>query len=1105
MAIPEEGPRDAPHEHDRTTRALLCPEAVHQEESAPPRCIVGECPDARLKERIGSVHKRLLRLAGVSASFMLVATALAVAKPPVTLAATHVVNPWFGAVQYANPAYATEVNPYIQAQTAAGTTQGKQLAAAATTVENQSTAFWLDSRDSLLGQNGKTGLVTYLNGALALQGNSATNAPVVVTLVVYDLPGRDCGATGSAVSDWQPAWDDPAAHAADIDAYKSTFITPIMSTIGEQKYQYLRFAMIIEPDAIGNILTNQYQNPYGTSLIMSQNCAADVSIYEQGIAYALSQFRMANDAYYKNIYSFLDITNSAWESWRIDDTRQNEPDAGSEYKKIVKMAGDESQPTTLGYNTVDGFVSNISSYAPVQENFPNQYMVGSTIDANGKVIGGTSVNSAPFYSVGQRDVDELSFVNDMRTELINYGGFPPSTLNFAIDTSRNGWGGPLRPNIYRFPGSLIPGTLPTNVTDFVKGRWDERLSSSNWCNQSGAGIGVRPMAISATPALVTGSLQYIDAFLWVKTPGESDGSSNAGPGYDPMCDPLLINPTKFVNTGALANTPAAGQFNNAQFTELLTNAYDSLGVFTPPGQPGSPSASGSGTASLSVPGPTSSSVLADRNPRAQTRLAALAAPYHGGPTSSSVLAAPAYGVTVSWLAPDSTGGSPILSYTVTASNGQTCTTGPTQMYCLVSGLPSGTYTFTVKATNAIGTGPASVPTAPVTVTAATKPGAPTNVTASWSAGLYVSWTPPANNGGSAITGYTVTSSPSAGSCTTGSSQNFCSWMSPNFTPGTIYTFTVTATNAVGTGPASSPSNGVTPPLAAPWPPVGLSVVAGNGQATLRWVAPPSNGGSAITGYTVTASPGGRTCTTTGLSCTVTGLTNGTSYTLTVTARNSVGTSGGASTSVTPVATTTAPGAPTNVTGTAGNASATINWVAPASNGGSAITGYTVTASSGGRTCTTTGALTCTVTGLTNGTSYTFTVKATNAVGSSVASAAVTVKPVAAGTATCSATVSTTSTWMSGTNGYGQVSVSVKAGSVSITSWTVTIVWPKTMTIAGTASSGTVTGSGTKTFTVKNVSYNGSLSAGASTTSNPGFQVYGSGAYAAPTTVTCSAT
>ena len=82
---------------------------------------------------------------------------------------------------------------------------------------------------------------------------------------------------------------------------------------------------------------------------------------------------------------------------------------------------------------------------------------------------------------------------------------------------------------------------------------------------------------------------------------------------------------------------------------------------------------------------------------------------------------------------------------------------------------------------------------------------------------------------------------------------------------------------------------------------------------------------------------------------------------------------------------TAPSTPTAVTATPANTQAAVSWTAPASNGGSPITGYTVTAAPGGRTATTTGARTATVAGLTNGTAYTFTVRAVNVAGTSAAS------------------------------------------------------------------------------------------------------------------------
>jgi hypothetical protein len=178
------------------------------------------------------------------------------------------------------------------------------------------------------------------------------------------------------------------------------------------------------------------------------------------------------------------------------------------------------------------------------------------------------------------------------------------------------------------------------------------------------------------------------------------------------------------------------------------------------------------------------------------------------------------------------------------------------------------------------------------------------------------------------------------------------------------------------------------PATAPAAPTGLAAVPSSHTLALTWTAP-ADGGSPITGYTVTYTPAGGapTSVATGSaapSFTLGGLTNGTSYGVTVKATNAVGTGlDSAPVNATPDA--VAPSAPQSVSAVASNGAATVSFAAPSSDGGSGVTGYTVTASTG-EVATGAGSP-IVVTGLANGTARTFTVTATNAKGTSPASAA----------------------------------------------------------------------------------------------------------------------
>lgn len=224
----------------------------------------------------------------------------------------------------------------------------------------------------------------------------------------------------------------------------------------------------------------------------------------------------------------------------------------------------------------------------------------------------------------------------------------------------------------------------------------------------------------------------------------------------------------------------------------------------------------------------------------------------------------------------------------------------------------------------------------IQLTVRDKPDPPTAVTAEThlSKTVTVSWSAGANNG-APIEKFTVHWSGGSKDC--GAATN-C--LIDTLQNDTLYTFTVTAWNAVGESSSSDPSNQVRPDVK-PDPPGTPVGTFGDKQIALTWPAAKTDG-SPVKSYTVRVSPGGTTQETAGTSLTWTGLTNGTSYTFQVQAHNSDANPSdwsSASAGVVPAGPPLQPAAPTVKKDPVSNLapSATVSWTAPNGNGDNNMT------------------------------------------------------------------------------------------------------------------------------------------------------------------------
>jgi cellulose 1,4-beta-cellobiosidase len=417
-------------------------------------------------------------------------------------------------------------NPFVGAKVYVNPDWSKKAAAepGGSKVSNQPTGVWLDSIAAIEAPAG-SGYTTSLRKHL---DNALAQGATLAEFVIYNLPGRDCSALAS----------NGELGPTEIDKYKTSYIDPIAKIEADPKYASIRIVNIIEIDSLPNLVTNAGGTAGSTETCATMKANGN---YVTGVQYALSKLHAAGS----NNYEYIDAAHHGWLGW------------DSNFGPSAEMLASTAKGATGGVDTVDGFITNTANYSALTEPF---------LKVNG-TVNGQQVRQSKWVDWNQY-VDELSFAQAFREKLVS-SGFN-AKIGMLIDTSRNGWGGANRPTA---------ASTSTDLNTFVnESRVDRRLHAGNWCNQSGAGLGERPKA-APEPG--------IDAYVWIKPPGESDGSSKlipkgadnpGGKGFDQMCDPTYGGNARNGSnkTGALPDAPISGAWFSAQFRELMANAYPPL-------------------------------------------------------------------------------------------------------------------------------------------------------------------------------------------------------------------------------------------------------------------------------------------------------------------------------------------------------------------------------------------------------------------------------------------------------------------------------------------------------------------------------------------------
>ncbi|MDQ1743525.1 MAG: endoglucanase [Pseudonocardiales bacterium] len=330
----------------------------------------------------------------------------------------------------------------------------------------------------------------------------AAGKKTVATMVIYDVPGRDCSqySSGGAGSD--------AAYRAWVDGFAA----------GLAKDQ--RVIVIVEPDGLANLPSDC------PAAYPGQDVAALTAGRIADIRYAGTAIRRADP----RALVYLDAGNSAWHN--VGDIADRLEQAGVTDVQgfSLNVSNYQYTPNSEQYgNWISECIAYTSTVSPGDfGNCGNQYWSG------GPANNWTGVALDPNGQWSDTATDPALNTAGINSRYASILGGTTPTAHFVIDTSRNGRG-PWAPT----------ASYPDPQT---------------WCNPPGRGLGARPQA-SPQPT----AFPLLDAHLWVKTPGQSDGQCNRG----------VAGSTVDPEWGGITD-PAAGAWFDQQALELARLAVPPL-------------------------------------------------------------------------------------------------------------------------------------------------------------------------------------------------------------------------------------------------------------------------------------------------------------------------------------------------------------------------------------------------------------------------------------------------------------------------------------------------------------------------------------------------